>query len=86
MNRFHASSEQAEGGDKEGEKTDSGGDSGGGGGGASFDDVRRIIQVFRIARIMRIFKLARHSVGLQVKIPDILMSIGPCIKRTEKLH
>ena len=84
MNRFHASSEQAEGGDKEGEKTDSGGDSGGGG--ASFDDVRRIIQVFRIARIMRIFKLARHSVGLQVKIPDILMSIGPCIKRTEKLH
>ena len=39
---------------------------GGGGGSGSFDDVRRIIQVFRIARIMRIFKLARHSVGLQV--------------------
>ena len=36
------------------------------GGTTSFDDVRRIIQVFRIARIMRIFKLARHSVGLQV--------------------
>jgi len=36
-----------------------------GGVGGSFDDVRRIIQVFRIARIMRIFKLARHSVGLQ---------------------
>ena len=36
------------------------------GGVGSFDDVRRIVQVFRIARIMRIFKLARHSVGLQV--------------------
>jgi len=43
----------------------SGAGSGGGGGGGSFDDVRRIIQVFRIARIMRVFKLARHSVGLQ---------------------
>ncbi|CAB4060972.1 KCNB1 [Lepeophtheirus salmonis] len=31
----------------------------------SFDDVRRIVQVFRIMRILRIFKLARHSVGLQ---------------------
>ena len=31
-----------------------------------FEDMSRIIQVFRIARIMRIFKLARHSVGLQV--------------------
>merc|ERR1719336_2746458 len=34
-------------------------------GGTSFDDVRKIIQVFRIMRIMRIFKLARHSTGLQ---------------------
>merc|ERR1712076_237611 len=34
-------------------------------GGASFDDVRKIIQVFRIMRILRIFKLARHSTGLQ---------------------
>lgn len=31
----------------------------------SFDNVRQIIQVFRIGRIMRIFKLARHSTGLQ---------------------
>ena len=27
--------------------------------GTTFDDVRRIVQVFRIMRIMRIFKLAR---------------------------
>ena len=46
---------------------------GSGGGGGSFDDVRRIIQVFRIARIMRIFKLARHSVGLQVRNLSTLM-------------
>ena len=36
--------------------------------GASFDDVRRIIQVFRIMRIMRIFKLARHSTGKLVSL------------------
>ena len=30
-----------------------------------FDDVRRIVQVFRIMRILRIFTLARHSTGLQ---------------------
>ena len=31
----------------------------------SFDNIRRIVQVFRIGRILRIFKLARHSTGLQ---------------------
>ena len=30
-----------------------------------FDNIRRIIQVFRIGRILRVFKLARHSAGLQ---------------------
>ncbi|XP_023328907.1 potassium voltage-gated channel protein Shab [Eurytemora carolleeae] len=30
-----------------------------------FEDMSRVIQVFRIARIMRIFKLARSSTGLQ---------------------
>ena len=30
-----------------------------------FDDVRKIDQVFRVLRILRIFKLARHSTGLQ---------------------
>ena len=30
-----------------------------------FDNVRRIVQVFRIGRILRVFKLARHSAGLQ---------------------
>ena len=30
-----------------------------------FADMRKIVQVFRIMRILRIFKLARHSTGLQ---------------------
>ncbi|XP_037089262.1 potassium voltage-gated channel subfamily B member 2-like isoform X2 [Pollicipes pollicipes] len=30
-----------------------------------FDDVRRVIAIFRIMRILRILKLARHSTGLQ---------------------
>ena len=31
----------------------------------SFQEVRRMVQVFRIARVMRILKLARHSTGRQ---------------------
>ncbi|XP_059087713.1 potassium voltage-gated channel protein Shab-like [Tigriopus californicus] len=31
----------------------------------SFDNIRRLVQVFRIGRILRVFKLARHSTGLQ---------------------
>ena len=31
----------------------------------AFDEIRRAVQVFRIMRILRIFKLARHSTGLQ---------------------
>ena len=34
-------------------------------GAGGFDDVRKLVQVFRILRILRIFKLARHSTGLQ---------------------
>ena len=32
---------------------------------SKFDDVRRVIAIFRIMRILRILKLARHSTGLQ---------------------
>lgn len=34
-------------------------------GAGGFEDVRKLVQVFRILRILRIFKLARHSTGLQ---------------------
>uniref|UniRef100_A0A0K2TXY0 Potassium voltagegated channel protein Shablike [Bombyx mori] n=1 Tax=Lepeophtheirus salmonis TaxID=72036 RepID=A0A0K2TXY0_LEPSM len=33
--------------------------------GKSYQDIRKILQVFRIMRIFRILKLARHSTGLQ---------------------
>ncbi|XP_076344161.1 potassium voltage-gated channel protein Shab-like [Tachypleus tridentatus] len=32
---------------------------------AQFEDIRRIVQVFRLMRILRVLKLARHSTGLQ---------------------
>lgn len=41
------------------------------GGGSEFDDVRRIVQIFRIMRVLRIFKLARHSSGLQSMISTL---------------
>jgi hypothetical protein len=39
-----------------------------------FDSVRRIVQVFRIGRILRVFKLARHSAGLQTFVYTIKSS------------
>ena len=33
--------------------------------GGGFEQIRKMVQVFRIMRILRIFKLARHSTGLQ---------------------
>ena len=41
-----------------------------------FDEARRLIALFRILRILRIFKLARHSTGLQ--------SIGFTLKNSYK--
>ena len=40
------------------------------GGGEEFDDVKRIVQIFRIMRILRIFKLARHSSGMVTLIME----------------
>ena len=45
-------------------------------GNAEFENVRRLVQVFRIMRILRIFKLARHSTGLQ--------SLGYTLKNSYK--
>lgn len=33
-----------------------------------FDGLRRVIQTFRVMRVLRVLKLARHSTGLQVSI------------------
>ena len=33
----------------------------------SFDGLRRVIQTFRVMRVLRVLKLARHSTGLQVR-------------------
>lgn len=48
-----------------------------------FDEMSRIVMVFRIARILRIFKLARSSEGLQVK--DTFKSIRPYISHSHQI-
>ena len=47
-----------------------------------FTDVGRIMQVLRIARLMRIFKLARRSVGLQSMAHTVKTSWK--VSRTDK--
>ena len=55
--------------------------------GTTFDDVRRIVQVFRIMRIMRIFKLARWS-ELIHKYENLLSNLRQTLHGTpvHRLH
>ena len=45
-----------------------------GGGGEDFDQIKKVVQIFRIMRILGIFKLARHSKGLNSLISTLTNS------------
>ena len=40
---------------------------------SGFSELKKYVSVFRIMRILRVFKLARHSPGLQVKLLLLLL-------------